>query len=92
VKITTTETKDYYVSFQHQRDYDPDDGQQPGWYAWVAPAPNEQSDFVFGPYKSRPEAQKKSAAHLRGERPENPTAKRIARPAPQPVLVWRGAK
>jgi hypothetical protein len=38
-------------SLQHQRTYDPDDGQAAGWYGWCGPV-EDQSDYVIGPYDS----------------------------------------
>lgn len=41
-------------SIQHQRAYDPDDGQQAGWYGWCGPV-DDQSDYMIGPYDSAAE-------------------------------------
>lgn len=38
-------------SLQFQREYDPDDGQQPGWYGWCGLV-EDQTDYVIGPYES----------------------------------------
>lgn len=38
-------------SIQHQREYDPDDGQQAGYWGWCGPV-DDQSDYVIGPYDS----------------------------------------
>lgn len=38
-------------SIQHQREYDPDDGQQAGYYGWCGMV-DDQSDYVLGPYES----------------------------------------
>lgn len=38
-------------SIQHQAEYDPDDGQQAGYWGWCGVV-EEQSDYVLGPYES----------------------------------------
>jgi len=65
MKITVTKKVDYYVAFQHLRTDDPDDGQSAGWYAWVATAPDSQSDFVYGPYETQEAAADNVAKRLR---------------------------
>lgn len=41
-------------SIQYQREYDPDDRQQPGYYGWCGLV-DDQSDYVLGPYDSAEE-------------------------------------
>lgn len=41
-------------SIQHQRAYDPDDGQEAGYYGWCGLV-DDQSDYVLGPYETAAE-------------------------------------
>lgn len=50
--VKVTKTVEYEIGIQYQRNYDPDDGQQPGYYAWVG-EPGQQSDWCLGPFKTR---------------------------------------
>jgi hypothetical protein len=47
----------YSCCIQSQATYDPDDGQQPGFYGWCGLA-EDQSDYVLGPYDSAKECLK----------------------------------
>lgn len=55
MKVRATKTVVYEISVQHQKEDDPDDGQRAGYWAWVGP-PDDQSDFVVGPYKTAADA------------------------------------
>lgn len=53
---------------QHQPEYDPDDGQQAGYYGWCGLV-DDQSDYMIGPYSSAPEVfaayEKRNPKHTR---------------------------
>lgn len=55
-------------TIQHQRAYDPDDGQQAGYYGWCGLV-DDQSDYVVGPYESADEVftayEKRNKKHVR---------------------------
>ena len=40
-----------WCTIQHQRAYDPDDGQEAGYHGWCGLV-DDQSDYVLGPYES----------------------------------------
>lgn len=65
MRVRATKTVEYEISVSEQREYDPDDGTGPGFYAWVG-TPGDQSDWVVGPCKSRMAA--RTAAVKRLER------------------------
>lgn len=56
-----------YYSVQFQRDYDPSDGMETGYYARCGSDPDGQSDFVLGPYKTEVELHRKVPARIRGQ-------------------------
>lgn len=55
-------------SLQHQKAYDPYDGQEAGWYGWCG-AVEDQSDYVLGPYASPSEVfeayEERNKTHIR---------------------------
>lgn len=57
-----------HCSLQNQSEYDPDDGQEAGWYGWCGNV-EDQSDYVLGPYDSPDEVyaayERRHAGHVR---------------------------
>jgi hypothetical protein len=64
MRVRATKTVECAISVSEQREYDPDDGTGPGFYAWVGP-PGDQSDFAVGPFKTAKAARVGACERLR---------------------------
>lgn len=62
--LIVKKTVRYYAVYKKQAQYDPDDGTEAGWYAWIATEEGGQSDYCFGAFASLSEAKVKTAAKL----------------------------
>ena len=63
-RFTKTKTCIVYYSVQFQKEYDPYDGQQPGYYAWCSSDPEGGSYFSLGPYETEEELHEKVPTRL----------------------------
>lgn len=61
--VNATKTVQYEIRIYEQDHDDPDDGTRAGVYAQVGP-PNDQAEFMVGPYKSRMEARTNAVRRL----------------------------
>lgn len=73
--ISVQKTINYYVTYVYLHK-DLEDGTAAGWYGFVNDrGPNNQSDFVIGPYKTQAEAERLVPDRLANGMPQKTTAK-----------------
>lgn len=63
-RVTVTHKRVMEIRVSHQDHYDDYDNTGPGYYAWVGP-PNDQSDFVLGPYSTEVKAYEAAEKRLK---------------------------
>lgn len=65
MKIKVLIERNYYVTAGYMR-HDAETGTQAGWYAYIAERPEDQADFVMGPFLSESDTYKAADGRLRG--------------------------